>query len=272
VPCFLFADSNIRADLVSGWKRRLKYFILPRILRIAAGVLCCGRLGEEYFGRYGVPSNLLFRFPYEPDYERLTSVTGIEIEVARGTYGLSRNRRYLIYSGRLAPVKRVDLLLAAFDRISPLRPQWDLIIAGGGDERASLERWVSERIATRVIWTGFINEPQSLRSLYAAANVLVLPSDYEPWGVVVTEAAVLMPVVASSAVGAAADVIIDGENGFIFEAGDVESLQQCLLQVTDERTLETMTKAAPVRFAEWHDRSDPVKGLRAALQSVGIDP
>jgi glycosyltransferase involved in cell wall biosynthesis len=194
------------------------------------------------------------------------------VEVARRTYGLSENRRYLIYSGRLVPVKRVDLLLAAFDRISQLRPEWDLIIAGDGDERARLERLVSKRISSRVIWTGFINEPDSLRSLYAAASVLVLPSDYEPWGVVVTEAAVLMPVIASSMVGAAADVIIQGENGFIFEAGNVESLQECMLKVTDEATLDAMTKAVPARFAEWHDRSDPVKGLRAALRFVGVGP
>jgi glycosyltransferase involved in cell wall biosynthesis len=268
VPCFIFGDSNVHCDSTSGWKGRLKALLLPPVLRLSAAILYCGKFGEQYFRRYGVSAERLFRFPYEPDYGRIRNVRPDAIEAARRAYGLQAGRRYLIYSGRLISIKRVDLLLQAFLRIAPLRPNWDLIIAGAGDQLEPLQAMLPAQFVDRVIWTGFINEPDTLAAVYSTAHALVLPSDYEPWGVVVTEAAVRMPVIASSVVGAAADVIADGVNGRIFRAGDVDALQRCLLDVTDPSTLSAMTAAAPAEFAAWHDLSDPVRGLRAALDSV----
>lgn len=270
VPCFVFGDSNVHCDSTSGWKGWLKALLLPPLLRLAAGILYCGKLGEQYFRLYGVPTERLFRFPYEPDYTRIQNVRSEAIDAARRAYTLRAERRYLIYSGRLIAIKRVDLLLQAFLRIAPLRPDWDLIIAGAGDQLEPLHAMLPAQFAGRVIWTGFINEPDTLAALYSLAHALVLPSDYEPWGVVVTEAAVRMPVIASAVVGAAADVIADGVNGRIFRAGDVDALQECLLDVTDPSTLSAMTAAAPAQFATWHSMSDPVRGLRAALDSVDL--
>jgi glycosyltransferase involved in cell wall biosynthesis len=271
LPCFLFGDSNIHCDSAArGWKHWIKRLLLPRILRRTSGVLCCGSYGEEFFRHYGVVTSNIFRFPYEPDYVRLMETKSALIESVGRKYGLHESRRYLMYSGRLVPEKRVDLLFVAFDRIATLRPEWDLLIVGDGVERGALSALITERIAARVIWTGFVNQPDTMRALYASARVLVLPSDYEPWGVVVSEAAVRIPVVASSVVGAAADLIRDGINGRIFDVGDADSLTECLLHVTDPINLDAMTKAAPSHFAQWHDRSDPVKGLRAALQSVAV--
>src|ERR1035438_2494482 len=68
LPCFVFGDSNVHCDSPSGWKGRLKVVLLPPMLRLSAGILCCGKFGEQYFRRYGVSAERLFRFPYEPDY------------------------------------------------------------------------------------------------------------------------------------------------------------------------------------------------------------
>jgi glycosyltransferase involved in cell wall biosynthesis len=265
VPCFLFGDSNILADRASWGKRML----LPPLLRLCDGVLCCGRLGEEYFSRYGVPSCQIFRVPYEPDYDFIRSVPSETVESVRQRFRVLPDRRYIIYSGRLVAVKRVDLLLRAFFSIREARPDWDLIIAGDGPDRPVLQALCESAEATsRVIWAGFVNQPDQLAGLYASSSMLVLPSDFEPWGVVVTEAAVRMPVIASSVVGAAADLIHDGVNGRIFSAGDLESLIGCLLDVTTPAHLERMTGATAQCFSAWHTDSDPVAGLRSALRSV----
>jgi hypothetical protein len=73
-------------------------------------------------------------------------------------------------------------------------------------------------------------------------------------------------------VGSAADLIEDGVNGRIFAAGDADSLLECLLDVTGPSTLSRMTAAAARKFAEWHQDSDPIQGLRAALASVDLLP
>lgn len=270
LPCFLFGDSNILCDAPGRLKALLKGALLPWILRRCSGVLYCGRLGRDYFRKYGVDPTRMFPFPYEPDYEAVRKVPVSQMEETRRRYGLPRGKRYLIYSGRLTAVKRVDLLLHAFAAIASFRPQWNLIIAGDGELRDSLQALVPNHLKERVIWTGFIDDHQRLASLYALADVLVLPSEYEPWGVVVTEAAVRLALVASSVVGAAADVLRDGVNGRVFENRSLPSLIEALREVTDDTRIDAFKAASPRVLAEWRKHSDPVAGLRAALSSAGV--
>lgn len=268
IPCFLFGDSNILCDSATGVRALLKRAFVPWIVKRCAGVLYCGRLGREYFLRYGARLERMFPFPYEPDYEAVQNVSPRQIEETRLRYGLPAGKRYLIYSGRLTSVKRVDLLLHAFAAIAAARPNWHLIIAGDGELRNSLASFVPAELKNRVIWTGFINDHRQLAALYAIADVLVLPSEYEPWGVVVTEAAVRLALVTSSVVGAAADVLRDGVNGKVFENRNLPSLIEALHNVTDETRIDNFKVASPRVLAEWRQYSDPVEGLRRALTSA----
>jgi glycosyltransferase involved in cell wall biosynthesis len=214
----------------------------------------------------------MFLFPYEPDYEIFKNVLTESINNVRQLYGLSSARRYLIYSGRLISAKRVDLLIKAFASLAADRPWLDLIIAGDGPLRVALESSVPEHISSRVIWTGFINDSPTLAALYKCADALVLPSDVEPWGVVVTEAATGLALICSSAVGAAAEVVRDGINGRIFPPGDAIALAEALLDVTHPDQLDKMKAESPKLLAAWREGSDPVQGLRKALQFVGVLP
>jgi glycosyltransferase involved in cell wall biosynthesis len=176
-----------------------------------------------------------------------------------------------MYSGRLVGTKRVDLLLRAFSEIAAHRPEWCLIIAGSGPLREQLSTIVGFELRRRVLWTGFLEDPADLAALYHCADALVTPSDYEPWGVVVTEAAAAgLALVASSVVGAAADVVDDGVNGRIFQRGDVNHLTGCLLDVTDPSRIDRMKAASRGVLARWRSASDPVRGLRNALASMGL--
>jgi len=270
VPVFLWGDSNILGDRAHGWRRRLKQFLLPRILAWCSGVLCCGRLGREYFVRYGVAPERIFVMPYEPDYDSIRMVPAARVAANRTRYGLAPDRRRLLYVGRLARVKRVDLLIRAFAAIAALRPDWDLLIAGDGPLRQSLAALVPQGLRSRVIWTGFLADPNDVAALYAAADALVLPSDYEPWGVVVAEACTRLAIVASSVVGAAAELVEDGVNGRRFPAGRLDGLVEALLDVTAPERIDAMKAASPGRLEAWRRRADPVEGLRQALESVGV--
>jgi glycosyltransferase involved in cell wall biosynthesis len=98
-----------------------------------------------------------------------------------------------------------------------------------------------------------------------------VPSDYEPWGVVVTEAvAAGLAVAASDVVGAAADVVEDGVNGRIFRRGEAGHLTACLLDLTDPRNTDAAKAASRGVLARWRAEADPVEGLRRALASAGL--
>jgi glycosyltransferase involved in cell wall biosynthesis len=99
--------------------------------------------------------------------------------------------------------------------------------------------------------------------------VFVLPSVHEPWGLIVNEAmAAGRAVVVSDEVGCAPDLVKDGENGFVFRAGDVAALAAALRRLTTERGLaQRMGTAGTERIQSWNYEAD-VRGLKAALGYV----
>jgi glycosyltransferase involved in cell wall biosynthesis len=79
-----------------------------------------------------------------------------------------------------------------------------------------------------------------------------------------------MAVVATEVVGAAVELVVDGDNGRLVPPGDVIALRDALLEVTHPDNIERMQAAAPARLADWQRRGDPVAGIRQALESVGV--
>ena len=217
IPCYLFGDSNIRGDHATGIRRAIKKAYLGWVLKRVTGVLHCGRLGREYFLRYGADPDRLFPFPYEPDYSLFANPDPVIKASLAARFGFSASRKRFLFVGRLIPAKRPDLLLQSFLEIAHRCPDWDLVIAGDGPLRAGLETEAAQ-LPGRVISTGFLSNPAEVAALYANCHVFVLPSSYEPWGIVLTEAAAAgLTLIASDSVGAAADIVCEGENGWIFE-------------------------------------------------------
>jgi glycosyltransferase involved in cell wall biosynthesis len=99
----------------------------------------------------------------------------------------------------------------------------------------------------------------------------VLPSDFEPWALVVNEAAAAgLAILATDRVGAAAELVRNGVNGFIFPAGDVQKLTERLLEVTDPSRIEAFKAESGSVLREWRNNADPVNGLRQALRACGV--
>lgn len=274
LPCWIWADSNIASeDRLSPAKRWLKRRFLNQVMPLATGFFACGSLGRAYWEHYGAKPQQVFVSPYEPDYALIENVSDAEVDAARQRYGLAAERRRLVFSGRLVPVKRVDLLIHAFAAIAAQRPEWDLVILGDGPLREALRSQTPDHLADRIKWLGFLGDQAEVSRVYRASDVLVLPSDYEPWALVVNEAvAAGMAVVASHVVAAAVELVADGANGRLFPAGDCGKLAAALLEVTDPRAIDSMRAASAGRLAAWRASSDPVEGFRAALRSAGALP
>jgi glycosyltransferase involved in cell wall biosynthesis len=271
IPCFVFGDSNIHGDSVGGIKAIIKKIVVGYVVRQCAGALVCGTLGKAYFAKYGESADRMFFFPYEPDYQLISDLSAEQIEAVRQRFGLAGGRRRIVYSGRLMGLKRVDLLIDAFLAIAQQRLEWDLVVVGDGPLRGELEAKIPAQLRDRVIWTGFINEQNTVTAIYRASDVLVLPSDYEPWAVVINEAAAAgMAIVSSNIVGAAAEMVREGVNGRTFQPGDLNQLTACLLDVTDPSRTEMMKQKSAEVLKDWRQRGDPVEGLRAAMRSAGV--
>jgi glycosyltransferase involved in cell wall biosynthesis len=271
IPCYLYGDSNIHGDRAAGVLRRVKNTLLQWVVRSTSGVLPCGTLGAQYFARYGAKPDHTFFFPCEPDYELIWSLSDEAIESARQRFGLARQRRRVVVCARLVTWKRVDLVIDAFAAIASERPDWDLVIVGDGPERQALEERGREKIPGRMIWTGFVGDQSVVSAVYRASDVLVCPSDYEPWAVVINEAvAAGMAIVASNVVGAAAELVVEDVNGSIFPAGSLSHLTESLRWVTGPENIERLKAGSDPVLADWRRRGDPVDGLRRALGFAGV--
>jgi glycosyltransferase involved in cell wall biosynthesis len=151
-------------------------------------------------------------------------------------------------------------------------PDSYLIFAGDGPLRSSLEHKAKELgIAHRIRFLGFMNQSQ-LPSVYRAADLLVLPSYYEPFGLVVNEGMLCgLPVVVSDRVGAKFDLVRPGENGYVFPVGNVNALAGILKEILpDTQKKSRMGAAAFQRMQTWSPH-EYVEGIVHAVRLAGKD-
>jgi len=273
VPVLLTSDSNIAGDTNKGLKKSIKTGLVRSVVRMVRGILPCGQQGRAYYKKYGAQDKDLFDYPYTADPARITDVSFEQVEAAMAKFGLDPDRKRMVCSGRLVDLKGYDLAIDAFNQIADERPEWDLVIAGDGELRATLEARVRPDLRDRVLWLGFITEQNDLAAIYRASHVLVHPARREAWGVVINEAVTAgMAVIASDATGAAADLVEDGVNGYVVPTNNLNALIEALLDTTLPVRLLQFRRSSAVKLEDWYQKSDAIKGLRKALRAVGALP
>jgi glycosyltransferase involved in cell wall biosynthesis len=137
-------------------------------------------------------------------------------------------RLRFLYCGQLIYRKGVDLLLDAFCRAAVAFPKIELMLVGEGPLGADLRAKIPPSIHPRIHFAGF-QPAAKLPKFFAEADVFVLPSRHDGWGVVVNQAiAAGMPVICSDAVGAAADLVVENVNGHLFAAGNGAALAEAI--------------------------------------------
>ncbi|MPZ80295.1 MAG: glycosyltransferase [Actinophytocola sp.] len=155
----------------------------------------------------------------------------------------------VLYFGRLEWEKGVHDLLAALPRLRRAHPGARLVVAGQGVQAAALvEQARKLRIRRSVDFVGHLPD-RSLVALLAAADVVVLPSRYEPFGIVALEAAAAgAPLVASTA-GGLAELVVHGETGLSVEPGDVDGIVSGVCTVlADPTAAARRARAAKARL------------------------
>lgn len=216
--------------------------LLRRTLRGAGGVLAIGSRARASYARAGVLTSRIADFRYYADTERfaLSEAARARVRAERGaTLGLPDGACAVLYCGQLIARKGVDTLLRAVAH-TPAGPDAPVVVlAGDGPARPDLEALATSLgVGDRVRWLGF-QQPEQLPGVFAAADLFVLPSHAEGWGVVVAEAmAAGLPVLASTRVNAAADLVRAGENGDTFVPGDDAALGELIVTLghdTDRR-------------------------------------
>jgi glycosyltransferase involved in cell wall biosynthesis len=223
VPVLIRGDSQL-AQQRRLPLRLLKELVYPSALRTFDGFLYVGRRNRDYLRHYGQPEDRLFFSPHCIDNERFAakaeSVHRARCEaVHHGAAGKS-----VLFAGKLVKRKRPFDVIRALALLAAEGCRAEAVFVGAGELEESLRREAA-RIGVPATFHGFQNQSR-MPSLYAAADLLVLPSDHqETWGLVVNEAmACGVPAVVSDTVGCGPDLVETGRTGAVFPLGDVAAL------------------------------------------------
>ena len=249
----------------------LKHLVVGQAIRWSSGVMPCGEYGRLLFERYGATRDRTFMFPLISDLELFGHAPSDAVRQVQQECALDPQRRRILYCGRMMQVKRPDLTVSAFVALADERPEWDLVFVGDGALREATAASIPPRLRNRVKWLGLVHDTTKLASIFALCDVLVLPSDKEPWGMVLIEAAAAgLALVTTDIVGASPELVSDGENGRIFRPGDLNAFITALRDVTKPDRIDEMKANSRRVLARWMAESDPVDGFRAAMESCGL--
>lgn len=271
IPVLLRAESWL-ADRPRNRATLAAKELFFRMLRPAiAATLPIGSRNRDYWARYLGEDMPQFLMPYAVDNAYFAArAKAADTSALRAELQIPPDRPVILFASKLQQRKHADHLIEAYHRLCLSAPGSIpcLVIVGDGEERQRLEARVSELHLDGVRFAGFRNQSE-VPAFFAMAQVFVLPSRHEPWGLIVNEAmASGCAVVVSDDVGAHTDLITNGVEGFVYPTGDVDALAAALRQVlASPEQARSMGEAAKNRIAGWDFEAD-VRGLRHALQAV----
>jgi glycosyltransferase involved in cell wall biosynthesis len=223
-----FCDSTALDRKKVGAKELMKRLVLPRFELF----FCYGRRSCEYLQGYGIAKSALIDGCQAAD-PFLDLAADALVEARRQARddapGEAPRAIELLYVGRLAPEKDIATLLRAIALLAkPARPVRARIV-GGGPLLQSLQALANELgIGSHVDFCGSRSGDDLARE-YLKADMLVLPSRSEPWGLVANEALQLgCPIVVSDVCGCVPELCADERISRVFRAGDVDDLAACI--------------------------------------------
>ncbi|MET7883902.1 glycosyltransferase family 4 protein [Streptomyces avermitilis] len=261
--------ASVEADVVVGTRPGLNVHLARETRR---GPL---RVGQEHLtlDSHSKALRATLRGAY-PRLDALTTTTEADAHAYRGTMRLpgvqvqavpnpvpapgiepaDGTGKWVVAAGRLAPVKRYDLLIKAFARVRAQRPDWRLRIYGGGKQKDMLRALIDELgLYNHVYLMGPANpiEPE-----WAKGSIAAVTSSLESFGMTIVEAMRCgLPVVSTDCPHGPGEIIDNGVDGRLVEVGNVEAIAEGLLELINNDALRQRMSAAALKDSERFDPS-----------------
>ena len=263
VPVIYSSDSNVLLE-PSGLKGHLKNAILRRLYARFRAFLVVGTMNAKHYLKYGVPERKCHTFPFAVDnraFREAAKTVMPNRQQTRKSWGVKEGNEILLFVGRLEREKRPEDIIRAAEILGDAH----VVFAGTGSLSEQLGVLAKKKIGGRSTFLGFVPQDE-LPSVYTASDILVLPSGFEAWGLVINEAlACGLCAVASDRVGAAWDLLPQEAR---FSVGDVTSLVEAVrFYRLRRRQLGDLAEDSKRRVEPFSYRADTI-GLKSALRSI----
>jgi len=213
--------------------------------------IAVGKNNRDYYAWSGVPPERIAFAPHSVDTHRFADPGGEHSQRAqrwRTQLGIPADAVAVVFAAKFQPLKEPLLLLEAFNA---LQGRGHLIFVGAGELDGVLRE--RARGLANVHFLPFQNQ-RDMPVVYRLGEIYILPSNSETWGLAMNEAmASGRPVIASSRVGGARDLIQPSATGWIFESGDLSDLHRVLQTAVamGAGALQQMGERARSMIAAW---------------------
>jgi glycosyltransferase involved in cell wall biosynthesis len=242
VPFFLWSESNLR-DMRSG--RAPVEMLKGEFLRRCSGFVVPGKSAKDFLLARGIKDRMIFNALNAVDNDLFAAAASL----ARANAGPIRNEcglpgRYFLFVGRLVREKGIFELLSAYATLDEdLRRAIGLVFVGDGPLREALEREAATISSGMIRFVGFAQR-DDLPKYYALADMMILPTYTDTWGLVVNEAmACGLPVILSAAAGCGQDLVTENWNGRVVPSRDVQALASAMRDIAEDSNLRSMMGA-----------------------------
>ena len=248
-------------------KSRLKRVIISFIFSKFHACLYVGKANYYYYIFNGVDPSKLYFSPYAVDNDRFCSqeVTALAKAMRwKIDLGIPANHAVILFSGKFINTKRPLDLLHAY-KMAKLTDV-SLLFVGNGELENEL---IEQSKDTNFVFIAPFQNQSLMPRTYSVADIFVLPSHGETWGLSVNEAMCMCkPIIVSDHVGCAADLVIPYVNGFIFPAGNILALRDSLIKAFAERDILLRWGQASRRIINQYNYSHATQGLMDAINAV----
>jgi glycosyltransferase involved in cell wall biosynthesis len=271
IPIMLRGETSLKS-LQGGWARRLFHWAYYQLkFRSIDYFLAVSHSNAAMYKKYGVDQKRIFWTPYAVDnhfFQDEQKRVEIKRDEFRKSLGYQKDDVVLMYCAKMIDVKQPELLVRVYSRIVKQYPCTKLMMVGDGELRKKLEILDLALSGGQINWVGFKNQHE-LAEYYNACDIFVLPSKYEPWGLVVNEVMNFgKVVVASDRVGCSEELLAHGKNGFVYPFQDEVLLEEYLIQLIKNSELrDNMGRSGLEYIQQWSYVQDE-EGIKAALNAL----
>ena len=228
-PYILMFD-GISTDKLYRIENKFKKLLKALVINYSMSIWGNGNVSREYFTKkFNYDENKIINQCLTVDIDKIKLILSDKEKIRselRRKYNIPHDTKIIMYSGRIIEVKNLKFVIDAINR---LNEEILFFIAGGGEQKEELLRYSMEK-GVQIVITGFIKEQEELFKHYSIADIFILSSISEVWGLVVNEAmAASLPVLVSKICGCSMDLVENGVNGYTFDPYDLDDLTKKML-------------------------------------------
>jgi glycosyltransferase involved in cell wall biosynthesis len=273
VPLMTIGDSELLRERTT-LTRAAKTVIVRAIFRRYSAFLSVGDRNADFYAFYGAPRDRIFRCPFtidEATYRAATANRAALRAEARRTFDIADDSIVALFVGKLSQRKRPQDLIDALARIKNRKIV--ALFAGNGELMEAL-RERAEATGVDARFAGFVNVDK-LPALYAAADMLVHPSQADPHPLICSEGACIgLPMLLSDRIGAVGptDIAREGENALIFPCEDTKVLAELIECLATDGAKRAAMGARSQQIFDELDTAASVGGVRRGIETALAHP